>query len=406
MTSDETTTRTPISPVSRISQTAGGGWAELDDLPELQSELLEINMGPQHPATHGVLRLLIHTDGEIVYKVTPYIGYLHRCAEKIAEGCDYKQWVVYTDRFDYLAPMCCNHAYVTAVEKLMQLEVPERADYLRVVAAELSRIASHLIAVGTFGLDMGAWTPLLYCFREREEILNLLERLSGGRMLYNYMVPGGVRFDMPEDGWAEDVLDFVRLMEDNKIDEYNILLSYNKIFIGRTANIGVITPEEAYAWGCTGPVLRGSGVPFDCRKDDPYSVYDRFEFDIPSGKGEVGTVGDCWDRYMVRVREMRESCRIIRQALGTLPAGPVMSEQLKKVMRVPAGAAYSRTESSKGEMGHFLIADGGTKPFRNKVRSPSYSNLHIIEKIGPGQMVSDLVATIGSLDIVLGEIDR
>ncbi|MFO7652675.1 MAG: NADH-quinone oxidoreductase subunit D [Candidatus Krumholzibacteriia bacterium] len=384
---------------------AGTGWAEQDGLAEMRSELLEINMGPQHPATHGVLRLLIETDGEVVHRVKAYIGYLHRCAEKTAEGCDYKQWVVYTDRFDYLAPMCCNHAYVTAVERLMGVQVPERAEYLRVISAELSRIASHLIAIGTFGLDMGAWTPLLYCFREREEILNLLERLSGGRMLYNYMVPGGVRFDVGDERWLKDVVAFTELL-DHKIPEYNRLLSNNKIFIERTADVGVISKQDAFQYGCTGPVLRGSGIRFDCRKDDPYSVYDRFEFDIPVGTGEQGTVGDCWDRYMVRMREMHESCRIIRQAVAGLPEGPVMSDEVKKVMRVPAGALYSRTESSKGELGHYIIADGGTKPFRNKVRSPSYCNLQVIEKIGSGQMISDLVAIVGSLDIVLGEIDR
>ena len=380
------------------------GWAEQDELPVLKSELLEINMGPQHPATHGVLRLLIKTDGEIVYESKPYIGYLHRCAEKIAEGCDYKQWVVYTDRFDYLAPMNCNLAYVVAVENLLDLEIPERAEHIRVVCAELQRIASHLIALGTFGLDMGAWTPLLYCFREREEILNLFERLCGGRMLYNYMTIGGVRFDLPE-RWCEDVLDFVGWFERNKLDDYNTLLSYNKIFIERTADIGIIDAADAHAYGCTGPVLRGAGVPWDCRRKDPYSIYDRFEFDIPVGTGEMGTVGDCWDRYMVRVREMAQSCRIIHQALAAIADGPVQAE-MKKVLRVGPGSRYTRTESAKGEMGHFIIADGGTKPFRNKVRSPSYSNLHVIEKVGPGLMISDLVATIGSLDIVLGEIDR
>jgi NADH-quinone oxidoreductase subunit D len=381
------------------------GWAEQDALPELRSELLEINMGPQHPATHGVLRLLIKTDGEIVYEVKPCIGYLHRCAEKIAEGCDYKQWAVYTDRFDYLAPMNCNLAYAVAVERLMpDLEIPLRAEYIRVVCAELQRIASHLIALGTFGLDMGAWTPLLYCFREREEILNLFERLCGGRMLYNYICVGGVRFDLP-DRWKEDALEFIRWFEKNKIDDYNTLLSYNKIFIERTADVGIITPQDAHAYACTGPVLRGSGIQWDCRRNDPYSVYDRFEFEVPIGTGELGTVGDCWDRYMVRVREMQQSCRIIRQALESIPDGLHLAE-LKKVMRVGPGAAYTRTESAKGELGFYIIADGGVKPFRNKVRSPSYSNLHVIEKIGPGLMISDLVATVGSLDIVLGEIDR
>jgi len=383
-----------------------GGWADQDHVPGIKSELLELNMGPQHPATHGVLRLVLHTDGEIVFKVTPVLGYLHRCAEKIAEGVNYKQWVVYSDRFDYLAPMCCNHAYVTALEKVMQQEVPERAEHLRIVTAELSRIASHLIALATFGLDMGAWTPLLYCFREREVILDLLERISGGRMLYNYMVPGGVRYDMPKDNWAADVLEFITMLENKKIADYNNLLSYNKIFVERLGNVAVIDPQTAYDYGCTGPVLRGAGVKFDCRKDDPYSLYHKFDFEIPVGQGEMGAVGDCWDRYFVRVCEIEQSCRIIRQALESLPDGPVQAIDLTKIVKAPAGAAYSRVESAKGELGHYIIADGGQVAFRNKVRSPSFCNLHVVEKIGVGQMVSDLVALIGSLDIVLGEIDR
>jgi len=382
------------------------GWADQDQVPGIKSELLELNMGPQHPATHGVLRLLLQTDGEIVYKVTPVLGYLHRCAEKIAEGVDYKQWVVYTDRFDYLSPMTCNHAYVTAVEKLAGLEVPERAEHIRVAVAELSRIASHLIALATFGLDMGAWTPLLYCFREREEILNLLERISGGRMLYNYMVPGGVRYDVPADNWVSDVLDFVTMMENKKLPDYNTLLTYNKIFIERTADVGVISKEDALAYACTGPVLRGSGVSFDCRRDDPYSIYPKLDWEVQVGRGEMGTVGDCWDRYIVRVREIEQSCRMIRQVLTTLPAGEYQTLELKKPVKVPAGAAYTRVESAKGEMGHYIIADGGAKPFRNKVRSCSFCNLQVVEKVGVGQMVSDLVALVGSLDIVLGEIDR
>jgi len=382
------------------------GWADQDHVPGIKSELLELNMGPQHPATHGVLRLLLETDGEIVYKVTPVMGYLHRCAEKIAEGVNYKQWVVYTDRFDYLAPMCCNHAYVTAVEKLMGQEVPDRAEHIRVIVAELSRIASHLISLATFGLDMGAFTPLLYMFREREEILNLLERIAGGRMLYNYMVPGGVRYDVPDDNWAADVLSFVTMMETKKIPDYNTLLSYNKIFIKRTANVGIISPETAYTFGCTGPVLRGSGVSFDCRRDDPYGAYPKFDFEIPVGRGEVGAVGDCWDRYMVRMLEIEQSCRLIRQALDTLPDGPYQAIELKKPVKAPLGAVYTRTESAKGELGHYLIGDGGQTAFRNKVRSPSFCNLQVVTKVGVGQMVSDLVALIGSLDIVLGEIDR
>jgi NADH-quinone oxidoreductase subunit D len=380
------------------------GWQDQDKIRQIKTDLLEINMGPQHPATHGVLRLLIKTDGEIVHTVTPVIGYLHRCAEKIAEGNDFRQFMVYTDRFDYLAPMNMNFGYAVAVENMIDVEVPERAEYIRVICAELQRIASHLIALGTFGLDMGAWTPLLYCFREREEILNIFERLSGGRMLYNYFDIGGVRFDT-YDGFKEDVLEMVGIIE-QKLDEYNTLLSYNKIFIERLADVGVIDTETCKAYGCTGPVLRGSGLPWDCRRDDPYSIYDRFDFEIPYGEGEVGTIGDCWDRYMVRVREMFESCRITRQAIDGMPEGPVMAEDLKKLVKVPSSSLYTRTESSKGEIGFHIFADGGAKPFRNKVRSPSFSNLQVLEKVGPGMMVSDLVATVGSLDIVLGEIDR
>jgi NADH-quinone oxidoreductase subunit D len=384
--------------------TTTNGWEHQDKPREIQSELLEINMGPQHPATHGVLRLLIHTDGEIVQKVTPHMGYLHRCAEKIAEGNDWRQWMVYTDRFDYLAPMNMNFGYAVAVENMLDITVPDRAEHIRVICAELQRIASHLIAIGTFGLDMGAWSPLLYCFREREEILNIFERLSGGRMLYNYFDIGGVRFDAYDD-FKDEVLHMVNIME-QKLPEYNTLLSYNKIFVERLADVAIIDTATCYEYGCTGPVLRGSGTPFDCRKDDPYSIYDRFEFDIPYGMGEQGTVGDCWDRYIVRVNECFESCRIIRQAVAAMPEGDFMSTDLKKLVKVPSGSLYTRTESSKGEIGFHLIADGGSKPFRNKVRSPSFSNLHVIEKVGPGMMVSDLVATIGSLDIVLGEIDR
>jgi NADH-quinone oxidoreductase subunit D len=380
------------------------GWGGQDVPRDLHSELLEVNMGPQHPATHGVLRLFVETDGEIVHKVTPHIGYLHRCAEKIAEGCDWRQWMVYTDRFDYLAPMNMNFGYAVAVERMLGITVPERAEYIRVICAELQRIASHLIAIGTFGLDMGAWSPLLYCFREREEVLNIFERISGGRMLYNYFDIGGLRFDA-YDGFETDVLEFVNIME-QKIDEYDTLLTYNKIFIERTADVGVIDVDTCHAYGCTGPVLRGAGVPFDCRKDDPYSIYDRFEFEIPYGEGEQGTVGDCWDRYIVRVREVRECCRIVRQAIDGLPEGPIMDPELKKLVKVPAGSLYTRTESSKGELGFHIFADGGAKPFRNKVRSPSFSNLQVLEAVGPGMMLSDLVATVGSLDIVLGEIDR
>ncbi len=375
----------------------------------IKSELLHINMGPQHPSTHGVLRLFITTDGEMVHSVTPYIGYLHRCAEKIAEGNTYHQYVIYTDRMDYLAAMNCNWAWCYAIERLMDatgigVEVPEYAEYVRVIMGELNRIASHLISFGTYGLDVGALTPFFYAMREREAILNIFEKVCGARLMYSYYDIGGVKWDIPPDA-IEEIELFVKMFP-RKLDEYNRLLTENKIFIERTANVGVIDRETAIDYGCTGPVLRGAGVDWDLRRDEPFSIYDRFEFDVPVGTGAMGTVGDCWDRYWLRMEEMAQSVRIIEQALEQLPSDGEVMAKMPRTLKIPPGEIFVRTEAPKGEMGFHVISDGGPEPFRAKTRSPAFHNLHVIEKIGRGQMISDLCATIGSLDLVLGEIDR
>ncbi len=370
----------------------------------LRTDQMVINMGPQHPSTHGVLRLQLTTDGEIVEDAVPYIGYLHRCAEKIGENVDYQQFTPYTDRMDYLAGMNCNHCYALAVEKLLQIEIPERAEYLRVIVLELNRIASHLVAVGTYGLDMGAMTPFFHCFRERERVLDLFEELCGARLTYNYVRIGGVASD-PTPGWTDKVLEFLDYF-DPRIDEYNDLLSFNKIFIGRTGNVGVLPAELAIAYGVTGPNLRGSGVEWDVRRGEPYSIYDRFDFEVPVGAGEKGAVGDCWDRYWVRIVEMQESVKIVRQALAALPDGEILSEQLGKTIKPKAGECYTRVENPRGEMGFLVVAAGKNVPVRLKARAPSFSNISVLQEIAPGTMLADLVAIVGSLDIVLGEIDR
>ena len=380
-----------------------------DQAKPIKSELLHINMGPQHPSTHGVLRLFITTDGEIVHSVTPYIGYLHRCAEKIAEGNTYHQYTIYTDRMDYLAAMNCNWGWCYAVEQLMEktgigVEIPEYAEYVRVIIGELNRIASHLIAFGTYGLDVGAMTPFFYALREREAILNIFEKVCGARLMYSYYDIGGVKWDIPPDAMEEIEL-FVKLFP-KKLAEYDALLTQNKIFIERTADVGVIDEEMALAYGCTGPVLRATGRKWDLRKDEPWSIYDRFDFEVPVGTGEKGTLGDAWDRYYVRMEEMAQSTRIIQQALEQMPReGEVMADMPRK-LKIPPGELFVRTECPKGEMGFWIVSDGGAEPFRVKTRSPALHNLHVIEKVGEGQMISDLCATIGSLDLVLGEIDR
>ncbi len=374
------------------------------DRSAIHGEEMVLNIGPQHPSTHGVLRLQVLTDGEIVTKITPYIGYLHRCFEKHCENVTYEQVIPYTDRCDYVASMNNNFGYAVAMEELMGIEVPEKVHHIRVIVAELNRIASHHLAIGTFGLDVGAFTPFLYCFRDRERILDLFELLCGARLLYNYIWVGGVSHDFPI-GFVEKVYEFLDYFEP-KIQEYNDLLTFNKIFIERTADVGVLPADVAISYGVSGPNLRGSGVKWDLRKNEPYSIYNKFEFDIPIGTGAMGTVGDCWDRYYVRIRELEESVKITRQALDQMPREGDVHAALPKKIRPPKGHVYSRTETPRGDLGFYIISDGKPKPFRLKLRSPAFTALSCIDEIARGWMIADVIAILGSLDIVLGEIDR
>ncbi len=371
---------------------------------DLKSEEMVISMGPQHPSTHGVLRLELVVDGEVVVDVIPHIGYLHRCFEKHCEHMtNYQQVIPYADRMDYVAAMSNEFGYVVACERLLKIKVPERVEYIRVIMAEFSRIVSHLIAIGTYGMDIGAFTPFLYCMRDRERVLDIFEQTCGARLLYNYMWIGGLSHDVPP-GFTEKVKDFCGYFRP-KIKELNDLLSYNKIFIKRTANVGVLPAAVALNYAVSGPVLRGSGVKWDLRKNDPYSVYDRFDFEIPVGQGLKGTVGDCWDRYMVRVHEMEQSVNIIEQALDKLPAGDIASAIPKRI-RPDAGDVYVRTETPKGELGYYIVSDGTATPFRVKVKSPCFVNLSALPAMCRGAMIADIVAILGSIDIVLGEVDR
>jgi NADH-quinone oxidoreductase subunit D len=325
---------------------------------DFETEEMELNMGPQHPSTHGVLRLVLKVDGEIIRSADPVLGYMHRCAEKVGENVSYGGFIPYTDRKDYVAAMNENFGYCLAVEKILPCEVPERASYLRIIVAELNRIASHLLVTGIYGIDIGAFTPMLHCFRERERILDLFEEICGARLTYNYIRIGGVAYDAPS-GWVERVGAFLDYFEP-KVPEYNQLLTENVIFINRTANVGILTEEVAINYGCSGPMLRGSGVKWDLRRDDPYSIYDKFEFDIPVGSGEKGTTGDCWDRYIVRIREMQESVRIIRQALERIPDGETKAK-MPRILKLPKGEAYTRTETPRGEVGFYIVSDGTEK---------------------------------------------
>lgn len=370
----------------------------------LKTDELVLNLGPQHPSTHGVLRLVLVLDGEMILKVVPVIGYLHRCFEKHAEAMTYPQVIPYTDRMDYLASMNNNHGYAIAMERMLGIELPERVEYIRLIMAELQRIASHLIAIGTFGMDIGAFTPFLYCFRDREAILDIFERTCGARLLYNYIWVGGLSHDV-YNGFERDVADFVKMFRPN-IKELNDLLTYNKIFVERTANVGILPADVAINYGCTGPMLRGSGVEFDIRKNDPYCIYDRFEWDVVVGKGEVGTTGDCWDRHIVRVREMEQSCNIIEQALASFPEGDITSALPKRIRPAKGAEVYARVENPRGELGYYVVSDGTTNPTRVKVRAPSFVNLSVIDEISRGQLIADLIAILGSIDIVLGEVDR
>lgn len=370
----------------------------------LKTEEMVLSMGPQHPSTHGVLRLELVVDGEIVVDVIPHLGYLHRCFEKHCEHMtSYQQVIPYADRMDYVAAMSNEFGYVVAVEKLLKIKVPERVEYIRVIMAEFSRIVSHLIAVGTYGMDIGAVTPFLFCMRDRERVLDIFEQTCGARLLYNYMWIGGLSHDV-QPNFAEKVRSFCTYFRP-KLKELNDLLSYNKIFIDRTANVGVLPADVALNYAVSGPTLRGSGIRWDVRKNDPYSIYPTLDFEIPVGTGAMGTVGDCWDRYMVRVKEMEQSVNILEQAIEKLPPGDVQAA-LPKRIRPDAGDLYVRTETPKGELGYYVVSDGTASPFRVKVKSPCFVNLSALPAMARGSMIADVVAILGSIDIVLGEVDR
>ena len=366
-------------------------------------EEMVLNMGPQHPSTHGVLRLELETDGEVVRNVIPHIGYLHRCFEKHAEKVDYPGVIPFCDRMDYIASMNNSLGYALAVEKLMEIEVNERVKTLRVLMAELNRIASHLLSVGTYAMDIGSFTPFLHCFREREKVLDLFEWLCGARLLYNYNWVGGVSHDIPE-GFEAKTREFLGQFEP-VIAELDKLLSYNKIFLERTANVGIISEEQALSHNVTGPNLRGSGIAWDLRKEEPYCGYETYDFEVPVGLGRYGPLGSCWDRYYVRVREMEQSLELIRQALDRLPEGDVQ-EHIPRRVRPAKNEVYDRTETPRGELGYYVVSGGGLIPFRVKVKSPCFTVLSLLPAIAKGGMVADIIAIIGSIDIVMGEIDR
>jgi len=365
----------------------------------LKTEPFVINIGPQHPSTHGVFRMKLTLDGEVVVDMELVLGYLHRGIEKLAEGCTYTQDIPFTDRLDYLASMTNNLAYVLAVEKLAGIPVPERAEYLRVIMCELQRIASHLVGVGAFLNDCGAFmTPLLYMFREREKILDLFEMVCGQRLTYNYMRIGGVSHDIPDE-FLPALSKFVNQMP-GFIDEYDQLLAENEILLVRAKGIGILPKELAINASAGGPVLRASGVKWDIRRADPYSVYDRLEFDIPTG-----SVGDSYDRYWVRIQEMRQSVRIIKQAMEQLPRGEVLSK-VPHVLRPPVGEAYGHVEAPKGELGFYLVSDNSNKPYRFHIRAPSLINLTAFRDMVIGWKLADAIIIFGSIDICLAEVDR
>lgn len=368
-------------------------------MPELRTEEFQINMGPHHPSTHGVCRFILTMDGEVVIKAEPVIGYLHRALEKICENRTYAQCIPVLDRFEYCTSMSCNQVFALATEKLTGFEVPERAEYLRVIMLELNRIASHLIWYGTTSLDLGAITPFLYGFREREDILDLFEMTCGQRLTYNYIRVGGVAKDIPKE-FIPKCRQFLDKFN-AKVDDYERILTENPIFIVRNKDIGILTPEMAIAYGVSGPSLRASGVKFDLRKDDPYSIYDRFKFDIP-----VRYNGDCYDRYIIRIKEMRESAKIVRQAIEQIPEGAITAK-VKMGFKPPKGELYSRIENSRGEMGVYIQSPGDAKkPLRVKLRGGSYNQLQVMPELVKGHKIADVVAIMASLDIIMPEVDR
>ncbi len=371
--------------------------------PGLETEEMTLNMGPQHPSTHGVLRFVVKADGEVMREAIPDVGYLHRSIEKISEKVGYHGFMPYTDRVDYVAAMFCNQGWGMVCEKLAGIEVPKRGEYCRVIAAEFNRIASHLLFAGTMILDIGAASPFVYSFREREKINDLLEELCGARLTYNYMRIGGVAWDLPPN-FIDRATEFLDQFEP-LLDEFNEFISFNKIYVERLANVAPVSPETAINYNLVGPNLRATGVQYDVRRDAAYSIYPELEFDIPVGSGEVGTVGDCFDRYIVRMREMKQSCRILRQCVKQIPDGPVIAKVPRK-FKPPAGDAYIRVESARGDMGWYAVSDGSEFPYRCKVRTGSFAAMSIVDRLSRGIMLADLVAVIASLDVVAPEVDR
>jgi NADH-quinone oxidoreductase subunit D len=364
----------------------------------LRTEEMLLNVGPQHPSTHGVLRLIIKIDGERIVEAEPVIGYLHRGTEKLAEDLNYTQIIPYTDRMDYLSAMTNNYAIVHATETLMQLEIPERAEFLRVIVMELNRVASHLVWMGTYLLDIGAMSPFLYAFRDRERILNLFNELCGARLTYNYMRVGGVKWDAPP-GWIEQVGQFIPYLR-TQLPEYHALISGNEIFMQRTKGVGVYGKEMALQFALSGANLRVTGVDWDLRRRVPYSLYERFHFQVP-----VGTKGDLYDKYHCRLQEMVESLHILEQAVAQFPEGGATMGKVPRVLRVPEGEVYVGIESPRGELGCHIVSKGKDKPWRLKFRRPSFYNLQILPTLLKGENIANLVAILGGIDIVLGEVD-
>lgn len=374
---------------------------------DLSSEEMVLNMGPQHPSTHGVLRLECKTDGEVVIEAEPYLGYLHRCFEKYAEKVDYPAVVPFVDRMDYLASMNNDLAYCITVEKLLDIEIPRRVEFIRVLVSELNRIASHLVAIGTYAIDLGAFTPFLFCFRDREHLLGLLEWASGARMLYNYILIGGVAEDLPE-GFMERTREFVTYFRPKAV-ELQKLLTENEIFVKRTKGVGMMPADVAINYGWSGPMLRGSGVDWDLRKIDGYSVYPELDFKVCLPDGKLSDIGDSLSRHLVRAMEMEESLSIIEQCLDMMPREDGFNPRaaIPKRIRPKAGEVYGRAENPRGELGFYIQSDGkSTSPLRCKARSSCFVNLSAMKELSMGQLIPDLVAIIGSIDIVLGEVDR
>jgi len=367
---------------------------------ELETIDINVNVGPQHPATHGVFRMVLRVDGEVVQDLDPVIGYMHRGNEKLPENCDYRQVIGYHDRTDYLAQFLTEHCYVQAVEKLAAIPVPERAEYLRVILCELNRIASHLMFMGAFGTDIGLFgTSFMYAFRDREILQDFFEEITGERLMYGYFRPGGLGWDVPDD-FRERCRQVIASVK-RGIEDLDGLMTENEVVLARCRGLSPVTPEDAINWGFSGPMLRATGLKHDLRRAEPYSIYDRFDFDIPAG-----SQGDAYDRYWVRLEEMRQSLRIVEQGLEQLPEGPVMAEGMKRILRPPAGEVYMRVESARGEYGVYLVSNGSDKPYRHKVRGASFCNLSALKAMAVGNYVADAVTILGSIDIVLCEVDR